>query len=181
MADSPCMKNRSLKAGGRLNRWSFKAGFTVPHFEVQWHLAIMHPQWKCKKAHTKQSTFLLLSKTQFSSLVEAFPRANSSDATFSCCFAAILVHANALLRKTLLSPECRSSFASRMVKSPLGALWTWKRTAAQEQCVMTSREPVSWVWIPKKWEIKIFLRWIFGQDVRYRALEKKKKNKKEKN
>ena len=29
MADSPCMKNRSLKAGGRLNRWSFKAGFTV--------------------------------------------------------------------------------------------------------------------------------------------------------
>ena len=23
------MKNRSLKAGGRLNRWSFKAGFTV--------------------------------------------------------------------------------------------------------------------------------------------------------
>ena len=29
MADSPCMKNRSLKAGGRFNRWSFKAGFTV--------------------------------------------------------------------------------------------------------------------------------------------------------
>ena len=29
MADSPCMKNRSLKAGGRLNRWSLKAGFTV--------------------------------------------------------------------------------------------------------------------------------------------------------
>ena len=29
MADSPCTKNRSLKAGGRLNRWSFKAGFTV--------------------------------------------------------------------------------------------------------------------------------------------------------
>ena len=23
------MKNRSLKAGGRLNRWSLKAGFTV--------------------------------------------------------------------------------------------------------------------------------------------------------
>ena len=29
MAASPCMKNRSLKAGGRLNRWSLKAGFTV--------------------------------------------------------------------------------------------------------------------------------------------------------
>ena len=24
MADSPCMKNRSLKADGRLNRWSLK-------------------------------------------------------------------------------------------------------------------------------------------------------------
>ena len=32
MADSPCMKNRSLKAGGRLNRWSLKAGFTVLFF-----------------------------------------------------------------------------------------------------------------------------------------------------
>ena len=29
MADFPCMKNRSLKAGGRLNRWSLTAGFTV--------------------------------------------------------------------------------------------------------------------------------------------------------
>ena len=34
MADSPCMKNRSLKAGGRLNRWSLKAGFTVPRFTM---------------------------------------------------------------------------------------------------------------------------------------------------
>ena len=27
------MKNRSLKAGGRLNRWSLKAGFTVQRAE----------------------------------------------------------------------------------------------------------------------------------------------------
>ena len=33
MAASPCMKNRSLKAGGRLNRWSLKAGFTVRSYE----------------------------------------------------------------------------------------------------------------------------------------------------
>ena len=34
MADSPTSvhENRSLKAGGRLNRWSFKAGFTVNEF-----------------------------------------------------------------------------------------------------------------------------------------------------
>ena len=40
------MKNRSLKAGGRLNRWSLKAGFTVifvlsraskqNYIEIQW-------------------------------------------------------------------------------------------------------------------------------------------------
>ena len=35
MADSPCMKNRSLKAGGRLNRWSLKAGFTVTALTVE--------------------------------------------------------------------------------------------------------------------------------------------------
>ena len=29
MADSPCMKNRSVKVGGRLNRWLLKAGFTA--------------------------------------------------------------------------------------------------------------------------------------------------------
>ena len=34
MADFPCMKNRSLKAGGRLNRWSLKAGFTVQASET---------------------------------------------------------------------------------------------------------------------------------------------------
>ena len=37
MADFPCMKNRSLKAGlsGRLNRWSLKAGFTVLERETE--------------------------------------------------------------------------------------------------------------------------------------------------
>ena len=56
------MKNRSLKAGGRLNRWSFKAGFTVHFFFVRlcfsvenlekrgklmaWTGILLHWQWQ---------------------------------------------------------------------------------------------------------------------------------------
>ena len=35
MADSPCLKNRSLKADGRLNRWPLKAGCTVVFISVE--------------------------------------------------------------------------------------------------------------------------------------------------